>query len=284
MNLPEKEVTKVPKAMVNGINIYYEIHGEGEPLVLICGLGADLSSWAMQLAEFSQKYKVIVFDNRGVGRTDAPDAPYSTAMMADDVVGLMDAIGIDKAHILGSSMGGFIAQELALKYPQRVKSLILASTGAQETNIGKHLIATWVRMAREGVSLETRMREELLWIMSNNFFALPALVDGMVSYFVANPYPQSVHGLAHQTTACLEHNTAGRIGQITAPTLVIVGREDILLPVRISEELVTEIPHAKLVVIDGGAHAVNGEVPDKFNKAVLGFLSDVCKQECSPAK
>ena len=114
----------MPTVRVGDINMYYEIHGKGEPLLLIMGLGSDLTSWIFQIPEFSKKYRVIAFDNRGVGRSDAPDVPYSTAMMADDTTGLLDALGIERAHILGLSMGGFIAQELALKYPQRVKSLI----------------------------------------------------------------------------------------------------------------------------------------------------------------
>jgi len=141
----------MPTVKVGDINMYYEIHGEGEPLLLTAGGGMGLAGWARQTPEFSEKYRVIVFDNRGAGRTDAPDTPYSIEMMADDTAGLLDALGIEKAHILGLSMGGMIAQEFALKYPQRVKSLILATTTASPYPWAKHIIDTWARMAQEGL-------------------------------------------------------------------------------------------------------------------------------------
>ncbi|MCK4963645.1 MAG: alpha/beta fold hydrolase, partial [Dehalococcoidia bacterium] len=145
----------MPTTKVGDINMYYEVHGEGEPLLLIMGLGSDLTSWIFQIPEFSKKYQVIAFDNRGVGRTDAPDVPYSTAMMADDTTGLLDALGIEKAHVLGLSMGGFIAQELAVKYPQRVKSLVLAATAAGPYSWATHVLGIRIRLAQEGVKQET---------------------------------------------------------------------------------------------------------------------------------
>ena len=262
----------MPTVKVNDINIYYEIHGEGEPLVLILGLSVDLTSWMLQTPEFSKKYRVIAFDNRGVGRTDAPDMPYSTKMMADDTAGLLDTLGIERAHVLGHSMGGFIAQELALTYPQRVKSLILASSGTRETSLGRNLIDTWVRMAQEGVSLETRLREQLLWVFTDASFENQDMVQMVITMMLANPYPQPAHGLARQTGADLEHDTGERIGKITAPTLVLVGKEDILTPVKMSEELAAGIPNAELVILEGGGHMSQSEVADKFNQAVLDFL------------
>ena len=120
----------MPQIKVGDINMYYEVHGEGIPLVLIHGLGADTNAWMFQMPELATKYKVVIFDNRGVGQTDTPDIPYSAQMMADDTADLMDALNIAEAHILGYSLGGFIAQELAIKYPQKVRSLILATSSA----------------------------------------------------------------------------------------------------------------------------------------------------------
>ena len=268
----------MPTVRVGDINMYYEVHGEGEPLVLILGLSADLTSWMLQTPEFSKKYQVIVFDNRGVGRTDAPDMAYSTWMMADDTAGLLDALVIEKAHVLGHSMGGFIAQELALKYPQRVKSLILASSGTRETSLGKYLIDTWARMAQEGVSLETRLMEQLLWLLTDKFFDNPDMVQMAITVMLANPYPQSTHGLARQTGACLEHDTRERIGKITAPTLVLVGEEDIIIPVKMSEKLAAGIPNSEMVVLEGGGHGFLIEIPERFNQAVMDFLTKVEKK------
>lgn len=265
----------MPTVKVRDINMYYEIHGEGEPLVLICGLGVDLLCWASVIAEFSRGYKVITFDNRGSGRTDAPDVPYSIEMMADDTTGLLDTLGIEKAHILGHSLGSFIAQELALKYPHKLKSLTLASSSTHLTNAVKHIIKTWDRLFQEGVSLENRLRESLPWLMTKNFFAGPNAAEKAVVFLMSNPHPQSLHGMTHQTNACLDYDTRDRIHQISAPTLVIVGRQDLLMPIRMSKELAAGIPHAELVILKGGAHDLCGEIPDKFRMAVLDFLAKV---------
>ena len=146
----------MPTVRVGDINIYYEDHGKGEPLLLIEGWGTDLTCWQFQIPEFSTKYRVIAFDNRGAGRTDAPDQPYSFRMMADDAVGLLDALGIGKAHILGMSMGGCIAQEIAIEHPERTRSLILAATTAAPgaCPMLMNTLTAWTAAMKEGVSLE----------------------------------------------------------------------------------------------------------------------------------
>jgi len=268
----------MPTIKVGDINMYYEIHGKGEPLLLIMGLGSDLTSWILQIPEFSKKYQVIPFDNRGVGRTDAPDVPYSTAMMADDTIGLLDSLGIEKAHILGLSMGGFIAQEIALKYPQRVKSLVLAATAACPYAWATHLLGTMLRLAQEGVTPETFTTLRVSWLFTDKFFDNPELVRTVIDTMLANPHPQPVHAYARQFSAANEHDTRGRIGQITAPTLVLVGREDMLLPVKMSEELAAGIPNSELAVLDGGGHGLLVEIADRFNQAVMDFLAKVAKK------
>jgi pimeloyl-ACP methyl ester carboxylesterase len=243
------------------------------------GLGFDLTAFTFQTPEFSKKYQVIAFDNRGIGRTDAPDMPYSTKMMADDTVGLMNALSIEKAHILGISMGGMIAQELALKYPQRVKSLILAAIAARVNFLTKHVSNTWSKMLQEGINQETIIRIQLPWLYTDKFFEDPKQVQTTINTMLANPYPQPAYAYARQAAACAEHDTRDRIGHITAPTLVLVGKEDILCPVKLSEELTAGIPNAELVVLEGGGHACTREIPDKFNRAVLEFLAKVEKGE-----
>lgn len=265
----------MPKIRVSDIDMYYEVHGKGEPLLLIMGLGSDLTSWILQIPDFSKKYQVIAFDNRGVGRTDAPDMPYSIAMMADDTIGLLDALGIERAHILGLSMGGMIAQELALKYPRRVKRLVLAATAAGPYAWGMHLLGSMLRLAQEGVAPETLTSLRVSWLFTDKFFENPALVRTVIDTMLANPHPQPVHAYARQFAAANEHDTRRRIGQITAPTLVIVGRKDILLPVKMSEELAAGIPSSELVVLEGGGHGFLVEIAGKFNQAVMDFLAKV---------
>ena len=264
----------MPTVKVGDIHMYYEVHGKGQPLLLIIGLGSDLSNWMFQIPEFAKEYQVVAFDNRGVGRTDAPDVPYSVKMMADDAVGLMDVLGIDKAQVLGVSMGGFIAQELALRHPSRVRSLILVATASAGTyHLGAHITGAWAAAKTEGVSQRTFFRLVSPFLFTDKFFENSGTVEMFLDIISASPYLQPAHAFAHQVTACIEHNARGRLSQIAAPTLVLVGKDDILLPVKLSEELAAGIPKAKLVVLEGGGHGFNVEIADRFNQAVLEFLA-----------
>jgi 3-oxoadipate enol-lactonase len=267
----------VPTVKVGDINMYYEVHGGGQPLLLIMGLGSDSSNWMLQTMEFSKGYQVIVFDNRGVGRTDAPDIPYSVKMMADDTVGLMDAIGVKEAHVLGMSLGGYIAQELGIEYPGRIRSLVLAATAAAPAAYpaSAHVVRAWLAALTEGISRRTLLNLQAPFLFTEKLFQMPDLLNMFIEGMAANPYPPLPHGFARQVDACFAHDTRGRLGRIAAPTMVLVGREDVLLPVRLSEELASGIPNARLVVLEGGGHGFNGEIADKFNKAVLDFLSHV---------
>lgn len=262
----------MPTVKVGDINIRYRIHGEGDPLVLIGGLGGDLRAWGAHVPVLSREHQVVVFDNRGGGRTDAPDIPYSTKMMADDTVGLLDALEIDRAHILGTSMGGMIAQELAIAYPQRVRTLILVTTTASIRPTMAFVLDVRDRMARDGVSQETLIRYTMPWMYTDRFFENTEQVQAMVDMMLANPNAQPDYAYARQSDASNRHDTRDRIGQITAPTLVLVGREDIIQPVKTCEEFAKGIPNAELVVLEGGGHALAGGVPDKFDGAVLDFL------------
>jgi pimeloyl-ACP methyl ester carboxylesterase len=267
----------MPTVRVGDINIYYEDHGKGEPLLLIAGWGTDLTCWQFQIPEFSTKHRVIAFDNRGAGRTDAPDEPYSFRMMADDAVGLLDALGIGQAHILGVSMGGCIAQEIAIGYPERTKSLILAATTAAPDNcpLLMRTLPAWTAAMRECVSPKTMARMQLPYVVTSRFFDQPEMVALFVDTMAANPCQPQAYACQRQTDASAGQNTRAQLNRITAPTLVLVGREDIMLPVRQSEELAALIPGARLVVLDGGAHGFSIEIADKFNRAVLDFLGQV---------
>jgi pimeloyl-ACP methyl ester carboxylesterase len=265
----------MPTVKVNDINMYYEIHGEGAPLLLIMGFGMDLTGWMFQTPEFSKKYRVIAFDNRGVGQTDAPDKPYSIRMMADDTIGLMDGLGIERAHILGLSMGGFIAQELAINYPKRVKSLVLATTeAAGDYAFATQVTGSWVAARTEGVSPKTYFSLILPFLFTDKFFENSDTVEMALDTMAASPYLAAAHALSRQFAACNEHNARDRLKQIMAPTLVLVGTEDILLPVKLSEELAALIPKSRLVVLEGGGHGFNAEIADKFNQAVMAFLAE----------
>ena len=264
----------MPKVKVRDINMYYEVQGvvDGDPLILIAGMGSDLTSWAFQVREFSKEYKVILFDNRGAGRTDAPNSPYTIRMMADDTAGLLTILEIETAHIVGVSMGGYIALELAINHPQKVKSLSLLTAAADQTPIGRYFTETRVKMAQEGVSGETLAMYSLLWVYTDKFFEDPKRVEAAISARLNRPYQQPLYALARQVEACAKHRTKERLNKITAPTLVLVGKEDILLPVKVSEVIAAGIPKAELVVLEGGGHGFCTEIPHKVNQAVLNFL------------
>ena len=267
----------MPAVRVGDISIYYEEYGKGEPLLLIAGWGTDLSCWLPQIPEFSTKYRVIAFDNRGAGRTDAPDEPYSFRMMADDAVGLLDALGIGKAHILGMSMGGCIAQEIAIEHPERTRSLILAATTAAPgaSPMLMNTLTAWTAAMKEGVSPKTMARMQLPYVVTSRFFDQPEMVALFVDAMAANPCQPRAYACQRQTEASTAQDTRARLKRIAAPTLVLAGKEDIMLPVRHSEELAALIPGAKLVVLEGGAHGFSLEIADKFNRAVQEFLGQV---------
>lgn len=269
----------MPRTRIGNIEMYYEVHGSGEPLVLIHGLSMASDTWFNQVPILSQKYQVIVFDNRGVGQTDAPDEDYSTEMMADDIATLLQFLNVDNAHILGFSMGGMIAQVVALKYPELVKSLILNATAAQLPAKAKYIVQHWLRMLNENVSLETRVREGLLWVYTDNFFENDEAVTAAVDLAGNQPHPLSKHGFAGQVAALMKYDMRSQISQISAPTLVLVGGDEILIPLECSEELTDKIPKSELVVLERGGHNCWMEFPELFNQAVMQFLDRVTSSE-----
>jgi 3-oxoadipate enol-lactonase len=264
----------IPHVKVGSLNMYYEAHGEGQPLLLISGLGDDLNVWASQLPELARKYRVDTFDNRGSGRTDAPDMPYSIRMMAEDTAGLMDALNIQRAHVLGVSMGGYIAEELAITYPGRVASLVLATTSVGPYLVKISILQAWAREALRDMRPLTFFQIMLPFMFNDRSFETPGVLEMAVGT-IAGHSSTPPHILARQMTACVEHDARDRIGRITAPTLVLAGKEDPFVPFSLSEELATSIPNAKLRVLDGGGHGFNEASAEKFNRAVLEFLEQV---------
>jgi pimeloyl-ACP methyl ester carboxylesterase len=267
----------MPTVRLRDIELYYEIHGEGKPLVLIQGLGLDSSAWLYQIPVLSQQHQVICFDNRGIGRTDAPATPYSTDQMAEDVISLLDALAIQHADILGFSLGGCIAQALALNYPERVNRLILVSTAAQFPAITLQVLQVWLTMLQEihsdSMNPETRLRAQLAWVFSNAFFQNSQQVEALVHDSLNYPYQPTVAGFSGQVAACVAHNLLKQLHQITAPTRVLVGAADLLTPVELAETLSAALPNAELQIIAGAGHNFFWEMPAAFNQSILDFLS-----------
>jgi pimeloyl-ACP methyl ester carboxylesterase len=257
----------MPLARLNGININYQVEGQGEPLVMIMGFTANRSGWMPQTPFFKKYYRVITFDNRGVGKSDKPPGPYSTRMMADDTAGLMDFLRIEKAHIMGISMGGMIAQELAINYPHRVMKLVLAATYVRqdETSGDSAELARFWQLTPE------KKLSAMIGLAFNKplYRFIFALLGRIQTKFVG---ASGRVGAAGQGEACRQHDTLERLPLITTPTLVIVGTGDRIIKPVSSEVIAGKIPNAKLVKVEGGSHYFSFEMKKVFNREVLNFL------------
>ncbi len=234
----------MPTVKVNDIHIYYEIHGEGEPLVLIAGLSTDITAYVRIIGELSQKYQVIAFDNRGAGRTDKPDIPYSIEMMADDTAGLLNALGIEQAHILGISLGGRIAVDLTLRYPERARSLMLVSTFVSRFPLN-----------------QSGLRHRLM-------FNMPFLRK------MGKKYPQPDYAFLRQRYASRNYDATDRLHEIHMPTLILHGKKDTLAPYRLAEEMHAGIQGSKLIRFSGG-HLFLFFQQKQFLDAVFDFLASI---------
>lgn len=263
----------MPKVTVNGITLHYAEVGSGDPLLLIMGFGGDHLAWGFQVAAFSERYRVISFDNRGAGQSDVPDLPYTTRMMAEDAVGLLDALRIERAHVLGVSMGGMIAQEVALNHPGRVRSLQLHCTYARPDRYMRALMETW-RMVRARATQEEWMRTVALWLFSpRTFQERPEFVEMIIQTGLANPHPFSLTGFLRQGDAVRDHDALDRLPGLTVPTLVSVAEDDTLVPPRFAREVAGAIRGAELRVLDGAGHCYFWERPDVFNAMCLDFIA-----------
>ncbi len=260
-------------AEVDGRKVFYESHGEGPPLLLVTGMGGSCRGWtALQVPEFAQAHRTLVYDHRGVGESEDPGRPFTTADLADDAAGLLSALGIERAHVLGSFMGGMVGQELALRHPDRVDRLVLVGTYARPAARQRLLLQHWRELARSGAPVEVRARERLLWTLQDETLEQTDLIEGMLDFFTRATAPLSDDLFARQCDACLAHDAADRLRGITAPTLVVCGRHDRLTPPALHRWIADEISGAELVTIDYGAHLVMAESAERFNRLVLQFL------------
>src|SRR5881296_1809679 len=263
----------MPKVGVNGIRVFYEEAGRGEPLIRIMGFGGDHLAWAFQVRARAARYRVVTFDNRGAGQSDAPEPPYTIRTMADDTAGLMDALGIERAHVVGVSMGGMIAQELALAYPGRVRTLQLHATLGRPDAYMRALVEGW-RKTRIALGREDALRVIALWLFApRTYEERPEFVELVLQNAIANPHPQSLTGFLRQGDAVLGHDTLERLEQLRCPTLVSVADHDILVPPRFSHAIAQRVPGAELKTIADAGHAYIWERPEAFNAMCLEFLA-----------
>jgi 3-oxoadipate enol-lactonase len=268
----------MPLATVSGRKVYYETHGDddGTPLVLVMGLAGSCRGWhALQVPELSPHHRLLLYDHRGVGESEDPGGPFTTADLADDLAALLDTLQISRAHVLGAFMGGMAAQEFALRHPARLERLVLVGCYARPDAKRRLLIEKWREMALEGTSTEIFLRERLLWTLQDETLEQTDLIEAMARSFPRDGgLPMSADLLARQCDACLAHDTLDRLHEIEAPTLVMCGRNDQLTPPKFHRQLADEIPGGRLVTFQYGAHLVIAESAERFNQSVLGFLSE----------
>ena len=257
----------------SGTTIYYEEHGEGEPLLCVMGLSADTLAWALQVPTFSQRHRTVIFDNRDVGQSSPGGAEYEVADMARDTLDLADALGLDSFHLLGVSMGGAIAQEIALAAPDRVRTLTLTVTFARGGAWGQLLAKVWGERVREAPR-ERHVDELLLLNLSEELFEDPAKVEFARNLMLQNPHPQEPEAFTRQLAASARHDALDRLPTLAMPVHVIGGERDILVPVWKSQELADVIPGAKLTVLEGAPHGLNFERAQEYNELVLGFIAE----------
>lgn len=265
-------MTGLKYAYSGDTKICYHERGNGEPLILIMGFGADGSAWNKHAAEYEKHFRCIIPDNRGVGLSDQPAGPYSTSMMAADIIAVMDDAGIAKAKVAGISMGGAIAQELAINYPGRVQCLVLVSTWPQFDHYTKAVYQNLIHL-RPAVSAEYFTELLHLWIYAPPYFEKYHEELAAAALSAANQSsPQTRAGFEGQLTACMGHNATNRLNQIACPALITVGMMDIFTPPAYSYILHRQIPGSAIVTFPEGGHVHHWEDLDRFNKETLDFL------------
>jgi 3-oxoadipate enol-lactonase len=262
----------MPVARVNDIELNYKLEGDGEDtIVLVNGLADDLETWVLQVDDFlAAGYRVLRFDNRGIGSSSKPAGPYSSRMLADDAKALVDSLGITGFHLMGVSMGGMIAQEYALAYPADLRSVTFACTYAAPGPFCSRMFAMWADMAPV-LGVPFVMRDVTLWAFTVPFFE--QRTAELEEFEIAMRYmDQPVHAYLAQLAVIQAHDTASRLGEITTPSLVLAGEEDILIPVALSRRIHEGIPGSEWATTKGG-HGCIWEHPAEFNRTYLDFVA-----------
>lgn len=259
----------MPTVCVNGVKLYYEIHGQGEALLLIAGIGYGTWLWAKQIPELSRYFSVIAFDNRGAGRSDKPDSEYTVSLLASDAYELLRALGVTHAHVLGISLGGFIAQQLALDHPEMIRKLVLCSTshGGPDMILPKGEILQFMAF---GAGKDTFQRGLELAFSPDYLAKHPEEIAKITERMRRNPQPR--YAYLRQFMAPLTFNSEPYLDKLTMPVLVMAGEADQVVPVENSRRLAEKLPHATLVTFPGAGHLFVVERAHEVNRMIVDFL------------
>ena len=263
----------MPYARAGDVTLYYELHGEGPPLVLFNGLGANLATWDPEfIGALARSFRTLVFDNRGTGRSDQPDHPYTMQTFAADGAALLDALGWQRAHVFGASMGGMIAQQFALDYPARVDRLILCCSAPGGAHMTPPSLEALEAIANtDGLPPPEATRNIRRFAFTPGFIARhEAYLDAKLRREVE--YPTPAFALAHHFAAAVGFNVYERLPTLEHQTLLMVGREDQMVPAPNSLLLLQQLPHADLVVFGNAGHGVLTERRADCLQTIIGFL------------
>jgi pimeloyl-ACP methyl ester carboxylesterase len=263
----------MPFCQCEGVRLYYEVHGEGDPLLLISGLSGGAWSYYGQIPFLARRYRVVSFDNRGAGQSDMPPGPYAIRQFAEDALCILDHLGIQQALVMGLSMGGMIAQELALLAPSRVIALALGCThhgGGSRVAPSREVMG--ILMSNEGLTQEQVVEKNLPIFLSKRF--LTEDPEGVEDYRRAqlSTELQPEYAFQAQLAAIVEFDCRERLGGLRAPTVIITGTEDQLVPRENAHLLASAIPASELVEIPGAGHALHAECRDLLNELVDRFF------------
>jgi 3-oxoadipate enol-lactonase len=270
--LTQGRITMPFVSATDGTRIHYEVTGKpgATPVLMIQGLGASKNAWNLQRIAMATRFRIISFDNRGAGRSDKPTVPFTLEQMAEDAISVLDAAGIETAHVVGASMGGVISQIVAVKHPHRVRSLTLVCTACRNHPWRQELLQSWAKTAEEKGMIEVG-KEAAQWVMSPRSFRrlVPAFtwMGPLAALRPRHSFVSQIHAILNT-----REDLVDELSTITAPTMVIVGNQDILTPRGDSEEIAERIPNAELVVISGAAHGLMMEHSSTFNKILIEFL------------
>ena len=258
----------------NGVQLYAEQAGQGDDVVFISGLADEGACWADQVAGLGDRWRITTFDNRGVGRSETPPGAYRITSFAEDTAALMDSLGIERAHVVGSSMGGAIAQELALAHPERVRSLVLNGTYCRGDHFFREVIRSWQWAAQKSDNLRDFLNVVNLWCFAPKIYN-DGTMEEWLTAAAESPNAQSVDAFCRSADALIEHDSYERVGAISVPTLVTVGELDLCLPERFGRELAGRIPGARFTVIPQQGHQPFQEGPAEYNALLAEFWSAV---------
>jgi pimeloyl-ACP methyl ester carboxylesterase len=266
-------VLTMPVCNLPGLELYYVERGQGEPLIFVNGLAGDSMAWMGQLKTFSRHYRCLATDNRDVGQSSYASSSYTVRDLAADLVGFCAQLRLPPAHVVGVSMGGMIAQELALAAPDRVASLVLVNTLAAADDWFRAMLALFKLIRQQGPDTATFFSRVLPWWVSHEFFLDSGRTSWLMWLLSQNPYAQKLDGFLRQLEAVAAHSAASRLSGIRCPVLILSGVDDHIMPPRFAVELKRLIPHAKLEQISGVGHALPLENPVLFNSSLTQFLN-----------